>query len=244
VDTEALVQTVQRDNPSVVLVSPTYHNPTGSLLGADGRARIAALAGAGPAVVVELYTASDLTLDDYPVPAPVAAIGGANSTVVVGSLSPLVWSGLRIGWIRAPEHLIASLGQAKAIADLGTSLLPQLVAARLMERVPELRAHRNHELAARCDQAIALLRERMPDFEVARPPGGACLWVGMPTGDAGEFAHVAVRDGVAVLPGQLCSARDGHHDRFRLSFACDPTALVVGVDRLAFAWEDYRRHVR
>lgn len=167
-----------------------------------------------------------------------------NSMVVIGSLSPLVWSGLRVGWIRAPEHLIARLGQAKAISDLGTSLLPQLVAARLMERLPEVRQHRNRELAARCDQAIALLAERMPDFEVTRPHGGACLWVGMPAGDAGEFAHVAVRDGVAVLPGQLCSVRDAHHDRFRLSFAVDPTALVVGIERLAFAWADYRRHVR
>ncbi len=66
-------------------------------------------------------------------------MGNADSMVVIGSMSPMVWSGLRIGWIRAPEHLIASLGQAKAIADLGTPLLAQFVATRLMERLPELR---------------------------------------------------------------------------------------------------------
>jgi len=164
--------------------------------------------------------------------------------VVIGSLSPLVWSGLRIGWIRAPERLIASLGQAKAIADLGTSLLPQLVSARLMERLPELRQQRNRELAARCDQATALVRGLLPDFDVRRPRGGACLWVGMPAGDAGEFAHVALRHGVAVLPGHLCSARGGHHDRLRLSFAYNPTGLGVGIRRLALAWADYRRRAR
>ncbi len=241
-DMEALTHTVQREKPRLVLVSPTHHNPTGSLLGADGRARIAALAEARSAIVVELYASADLSLDDYPVPAPVAAIGNADSMVVIGSLSPLVWSGLRVGWMRAPEHLIARLGQAKAIADLGTSLLSQFVATRLMERLPELRRHRNRELAARCHQAMCLLGEFLPDFEVRRPNGGACLWVGMPAGDAAQFAHVALRDGVALLPGQLCSARGAHHDRLRLSFACDPTRLQVGIERLAFAWGDYRRH--
>lgn len=241
-DTEALTHTVEREKPRLVFVSPTHHNPTGTLLGADGRARIAALAGATSAVVVELYASADLPLNDHPVPAPVAAIGNADSMIVIGSLSPLVWSGLRIGWIRAPEHLIASLGQAKAVADLGTSLLPQFVATRLMERLPELKQHRNRELAGRCRQAMGLLGEVLPDFEVRRPNGGACLWVRMPSGDAGQFAHVALRDGVAVLPGQLCSARGAHQDRLRLSFACDPTRLHVGIERLAFAWTDYRRH--
>jgi len=243
-DTEVLTRTVELESPSLVVVSPTHHNPTGTLVGADGRARIAALAGMRSTVVVELYASADLPLNDYPLPAPVAALGGADSMVVVGSLSPLVWSGLRIGWIRAPEHLIASLGQAKAIADLGTSLLPQLVSARLMERLPELGLHRNRELAARCDQAIGLLREMLPDFEIERPRGGACLWVGMPVGDAGEFATVALRHGVAVLPGHLCSARGAHHDRLRVSFACSPTELRVGIQRLTFAWTDYRRHAR
>lgn len=241
-DTQALAATVHRENPRMVLVSPTHQNPTGSLLGAKGRARIADLAGATSALVVELYASADLTLDVYPVPGPVAVVGNADAMVVIGSLSPLVWSGLRVGWIRAPEHLIASLGHAKAIADLGSPLLSQLVATKLLERLPELAEHRNRELAARCQQALDLMAELLPDFAVRRPEGGGCLWVGMPAGDAAEFAHIALRDGVAVLPGQLCSARGAHHDRLRLSFACDPTYLLVGIERLAFAWADYRRH--
>ncbi len=241
-DIEQLTSIVKRESPRLVLVSPTHQNPTGSLLGAEGRARIAALAGETSALVVELYASADLTLDVYPIPGPVASIGNAESMVVIGSLSPLVWSGLRIGWIRAPEHLIASLGHAKGIADLGTPLLAQLVATRLIERLPDLARHRNHELAARCQQAMALFKELLEDFDVRRPAGGACLWVGMPAGDAGEFAHVALRDGVAVLPGQLCSARGAHHDRLRVAFACDPTFLHIGIERLAFAWADYRRH--
>jgi len=241
-DTEALTATVNRENPRLVLVSPTHQNPTGTLLGADGRARIAALAGATPALVVELYASAELSLGAHPIPAPLAATGNAASMVVIGSLSSLVWSGLRIGWIRAADHVIISLGHAKAIADLGTSLLSQLVATRLLERLPELAEHRNQVLAARCRQAMGLFEELLPDFDVRRPSGGACLWVGMPAGDAGEFAHVALRHGVATLPGPLCSARGGHRDRIRVAFTSDPTSLLVGIERLALAWTDYRRH--
>lgn len=242
VDTEALTHVVERENPRLVLVSPTHHNPTGTLLDADGRARIAALPGIRPVTVIELYASADLPLNDYPIPSPVAAIANADSMVVIGSLSPLVWTGLRVGWVRAPEHLIARLGQAKANADLGTSLLAQFVATRVMQRLPALVENRNRELAARCDQAMDLLNELLPDFDARRPNGGACLWVGMPAGDAGAFAHVALRHGVAILPGQLCSARDAHHDRLRVSFASDAPALLVGMERLASAWNDYRRH--
>lgn len=240
-DVTALSETMESDKPRLALLSPIHHNPTGFLLNADGRTRIAALAGEGDAVIVELYASSDLSLDDHPVPPPVAAIGNADSMIVIGSLSPLVWSGLRVGWIRAPEHLLATLGRAKAVADLGTSLLPQVVALRLMDRQSELRRHRNSELAARCDQAVSLLGRLLPEFEVTRPHGGACLWVGVPAGDASTFGLVALRHGVAVLPGPLCSSTQGHGQRFRMSFACDPTRLLVGIERLAAAWTEYRR---
>lgn len=244
-DVAALTQQVEREKPRLVLVSPTYQNPTGHLLGAEGRADIATLAGARSTIFVELYASADLSLNEaLPAPAPLASMGNADSMVVIGSMSPMVWSGLRIGWIRAPEHLIASLGQAKAIADLGTPLLAQFVATRLMERLPELRQHRTRELATSCAHAMGLLGKRLPDFAVRHPDGGAYLWVGMPAGDASQFALVALRHGVAVLPGSLCSAREAHSDRFRLSFACDPTRLTVGIERLASAWGDYHRYAR
>lgn len=62
-DVAALTQQVEREKPRLVLVSPTYQNPTGHLLGAEGRADIATLAGARSTIFVELYASADLSLN-------------------------------------------------------------------------------------------------------------------------------------------------------------------------------------
>lgn len=237
-------QIVAAESPRLAVLTPTHHNPTGGVLGTEGRARVAGLAGHRGLVVAELYASAELSLDNHRPPPPVAAIGNTESTVVIGSLSAVVWSGLRVGWLRASEDMIALLGEQKAVADLGTPLIPQLVATRLMDRLPELRRLRNAQLEERCRLAIDRLTERIPDFDIARPAGGGCLWFEMPVGQASEFAQVALRYGVAVLPGPLCSARATHQAHLRLAFTGDPTALLVGIERLADAWAVYQAHAR
>ena len=59
-------------------------------------------------VVVEDMTLADLTLDAR-VPPPLAAFTRDVPVLTVGSLSKLFWGGLRVGWIRGPEPLIARL---------------------------------------------------------------------------------------------------------------------------------------
>jgi len=56
----------------------------------------------------------DLALADLcwgPAPSPIAALCGDASVAVVGSLSKVLWGGLRLGFVRAPSlWLCASPG--------------------------------------------------------------------------------------------------------------------------------------
>ena len=54
----------------------------------------------------------------------------------MSSLSKLFWGGLRVGWIRGPEPLIARLARLKVVSDLSGSLLSQSVAVRVLHRAP------------------------------------------------------------------------------------------------------------
>jgi len=103
IDTGLLEETVRVDNPRLAVITPAHHNPTGVVLGSESRTRVAGVAGQRELVVVELYASADLSLDSVPAPPPLGVLGNADSMVVVGSLSTLAWSGLRIGWIRASE---------------------------------------------------------------------------------------------------------------------------------------------
>jgi DNA-binding transcriptional MocR family regulator len=120
--------------PALVYLIPTFHNPTGLLLPAAARLDIVALARPHPDVTfIDDLTMVDLPFDDAPPPPPLAALAPALPNVVtVGSFSKNYWGGLRTGWVRAPEGIIARLAAAKAAADLGSPPAQQAIVAALV----------------------------------------------------------------------------------------------------------------
>ena len=154
-------------------------------------------------------------------------------------MSTLFWSGLRIGWVRGPEHLISRLGRLKATADLGTSFIDQLVASRLLESVIEVKKFRCSELAVRRNLLAEHLNRLLSDWSWRRAPGGTCLWVKLPRGDTGELSQVALRHGVLILPGTSFSPNGEWQSWLRLPFVLEARRLKIGIERLAKAWDEY-----
>ncbi len=113
--------------------------------------------------------------------------------ISIGSISKLFWAGLRVGWLRAPKMVINRLTRLKVVNDLGSGLLGQVLAARLLERLDEARSIRQNELVSGLDYLTALLQQHLPSWSWSRPAGGLFLWVRLPEGDAGEFSQLALR---------------------------------------------------
>jgi DNA-binding transcriptional MocR family regulator len=236
---------LNRTRPRLVYLTPTFNNPTGTLLPAADRARLAQLAAEFQVPMVEDLTVADLAFDAVP-PQPVAASPG-GVVVTVGSASKLFWGGLRVGWVRAPRHLVERLARLKAVADIGTSVPSQLAAARLLPQAEEVRERRRDELRGRRDLLVALLEELLPAWTWRLPAGGVSLWARLPGGGAAEFAAVALRHGVAVVPGPYFAPPGAGlpwADRLRLPFTLEGPQLETGVRRLARAWQDHQRAAR
>jgi DNA-binding transcriptional MocR family regulator len=161
--------------------------------------------------------------------------------LTIGSLSKLAWPGLRVGWVRAPEPIIERLARLKSANDLGSPLLTQAIAVRLLAAIDQIRLLRRRQLKPRRDLMAGLLRESLPDWKFRVPAGGLFLWVKLPAGDAREFAQVALRHGTLILPGPAMSAAEQHASFIRLPFLADDEMLRTGVRRLAAAWRDYQR---
>jgi len=70
--------------------------------------------------------------------------------------------------------------------------------------------------------------------------GGLFLWVKLPSGDSREFAQVALRHGVLILPGPTMSAAGQHAPFIRVPFLAEPKSLRAGVRRLSAAWREYQ----
>jgi DNA-binding transcriptional MocR family regulator len=160
--------------------------------------------------------------------------------LTIGSLSKLAWPGLRVGWVRAPEPIIERLARLKSANDLGSPLLTQAIAVRLLGAIDQIRLLRRRELKPRRELMAGLLRKFLPDWKFRLPGGGLFLWVKLPAGDSREFAQVALRHGALILPGPSMSAAEHHAPFIRLPYLAEDEMLRTGVQRLSAAWRDYQ----
>lgn len=231
---EALTRTPAR----LLYLMPTFQNPTGALMPERARRELARLCDERRLPLVEDHTLSDLSLGAEP-PPPVAAFSKSGLVMTVGSLSKLFWGGLRIGWIRAPEPLLARLLRVKLTLDLGCSLPSALLAVKLLSRADRAKRTRRREVRTLYERLVSLLKRHLPSWSFVPPAGGLSLWVRLPHGDADSFAQVALRHGVSVVPGTLASPTGGCSDHVRLPFVLEPGRMTEGVERLARAWEAF-----
>ncbi|HEY7484197.1 MAG TPA: PLP-dependent aminotransferase family protein [Streptosporangiaceae bacterium] len=234
-DVDAAARVMADHQPALAYVIPTYQNPTGTVLPPLARRRLVEAAAAADVPLVDDEALADLTLSGQP-PEPLAAFGDVIS---VGSLSKVVWGGLRIGWIRASGPLISRLARLKAIHDLGTDVPAQLAAAALLPDLDALRDRQIARLRVGHDHLRAELAARLPSWDCPPALGGQTLWVRLPYGDGASFAQVAMRHGVAVLPGGSVDSLGGSDACLRLHFMTSRDRLTEAVRRLAAAWQAY-----
>jgi DNA-binding transcriptional MocR family regulator len=238
-DLDRLEHVVRTHSPAMAYLIPTHHNPTGLVMPAGDRHRVARLAAAHPdTLFIDDMTLAELPLRDGPRPAPLAALSPQQPNLVsIGSLSKLYWGGLRTGWIRASPGLIGRVAATKAAADLGSAAFGQAIAAALLNGWhDDIVKWREQWLRARHDALASALRTHLPDWTWPEPDGGLSLWVRLPGPiDSGAFAQAALRNGIAVVPGRLLSATGQASEYIRLAFTQPPPTLTRSVLALARA---------
>jgi DNA-binding transcriptional MocR family regulator len=224
--------------PALAYVISTFHNPTGSVLPALARRALVEAAAAAGVPLIDDEVLAELAFGREELPPPLAAYGG--TVISVGSLSKLVWGGLRVGWVRAPEALAGRLARLRAVQDLGGNVPAQLAAVGLLPVLDSLAQRWAASRQARHDHLRAELGRYLPDWEAPAVPGGQTLWVRLPRGDGVSFAQAALRHGVAVLPGGGLDPSGRSDDHLRIHFLTSPAELTEAVRRLRDAWRGYR----
>ena len=233
-----LLDVVRQVGPSLALLIPDFHNPTGHLMPDASRERVTReLAQAGTTPVID-ESLIDLPLDGQAMPAPFAA--HSREAVTVGSLSKPFWGGLRVGWVRAPHGAMDALVRSRLSLDLGTPLLEQLVAVDLLETGEAFLQHRREQLRLARDAALAAVAEHLPEWQVRKPGGGLSLWCELPEDKArtSDLVPYAAGRDVVIVPGPSF-APEGGLDRFlRIPYTNSPRVLEDAIARIAVAWRD------
>jgi DNA-binding transcriptional MocR family regulator len=236
---DQLEDLIVRSDPRLLYLAPHFHNPTGTVLPADRRATIAELSASRRLPVLEDLAMADVALEDVDLPPAIAAFDTDAPIYTLGSTAKLYWAGLRVGWVRSPREATSRTLAVKTVADLGSPLVSQLLAVRLLERREEVQAERRAELRPRRDHLAGLLRSQLPEWSFRVPAGGLSLWCTLPRGNAEEFAELAGRHGVVVVPGPALSVDEGNRRSLRIVFAGPEADLDEGVRRLTQAWTGY-----
>lgn len=234
-DLDAIAGVLAKRTPRLVHVMPDHHNPTGLVMPDHERAAYARLLAKHGATAVVDEAHHTLRLDGAPPQRPFASY--AKDAITVGSASKSVWGGLRLGWIRAPHHLVDQLTRARVGLDLGAPVLEQLVLTRLVtgEFDAVLAAHRDR-LRVQRDALMAALAKDLPDWTFRRPAGGMVLWCHLPQAGATALSIEAERHGVLVAPGPSFAPEGGLDRYLRFPYTVTAPELEEAVRRVAAAW--------
>ncbi|WP_210366801.1 PLP-dependent aminotransferase family protein [Bacillus sp. REN3] len=216
---------------SVLYCHPTFHNPTGALMGSERRKELLKLAERMRLPIIEDDVYGDLWLD-APSPPPIKSFDREGNVLYLGSLSKSLAPGLRIGWLVGPEPVIDRLADLKMQTDYGSSSLSQRVASKWLvngfyqEHLNKIRG----ELRRRREVLLSALETHLGDVaEWESPAGGFFIWVKINRDIPVAVLHSkAMAKGVLLNPGRMYSSNKLQY--LRLSYANAPVdELIKGI---------------
>ncbi len=214
-----LAREIARHPVRALIVTPTVQNPTGACMPDASRLELLALARRQGVTIIEDDVYGDLYFGERR-PSSLSALDPEADVIYCTSFSKTLAPGLRVGWLAPGRHL----DRARRLKLSGTITSPaisQLTLAKYLasgayeRHLRRLRPRLRTQLGA---ARRALAAWRLPGIEVTDPAGGFLLWVRLPRGiDAVAVAGEALRQGIAVMPGTLCTLGSGYRDCLRLN---------------------------
>ncbi len=248
-DLERLEAILKEDKRvKLVYVIPTFQNPSGRVMSLEKRKGLLSLAEKYHFMILEDNPYYDLRYEGEPVPT-IKNMDDKGYVVYCGSFSKVLAPGIRVGYVTAPDWMIAKLTVAKQLSDVHTNLLMQMTVDRYMR---EIGLDRHIEDILRInvrkrDLMLAALEENCRGFmDIERPFGGLFIWAVLPEGyDGTRLCRIAGSYKVAAVPGASFCVDDAKpYPAIRLNFSL-PTAEQIekGCALLGKACEAYRKEV-
>ncbi len=235
-DVAALAVLLDRTTAKFLYTIPDHQNPAGVSMSTERRHELVALARRHGLLILEDVAYRELGFDDNRRP----SLWSLAPDVVaqLGTFSKTFTPGFRMGWVAAPEALVAKLVLAKQNSDqctgaMGQRLLEDYGGSGLLDRQIE-RARTLY--ARRCGLLLEAMDKHLPDgFGWTVPHGGFFTWVTAPDSlDLVDLYDRAIEAGVAYVPG-VPFYPDGQRGRseMRLSFSrVADTDIAEAVRRL------------
>lgn len=241
-DLDCLELALARTRPCVLYTMPSFHNPTGVTMSQKHRERLLALCERFRVPILEDGFEEDMKFFGRAI-RPIKAMDAHGIVIYVGTLSKVVFPGLRIGWIAAEGPCARRLGALMRVSTLSGNVLAQAAVERFCSegRYDVYVRHLHATFRKRMTALLRGLDSHIPSgsMQWTRPAGGSTLWarvVGVLGTEEHKLIDCASREGVALTVGSGFFATPSRELHFRLSIARVQTHQIdEGCRRLARA---------
>ncbi|MGE7940451.1 PLP-dependent aminotransferase family protein [Lysinibacillus xylanilyticus] len=233
---EDLLSLYKKHRIKMIFLNPYFQNPTGSLLNKKKKEAILDISSKFGIPVVEDDPYS-LTAFSGEKISTLKSMDRNGNVLYISSLSKIVASGLRIGWIIGPTSVIERLSDAKQQVDFGHSSYTQWIANDFLES-ENFNIHIKRlikELEKRRDKIIKSLDTYLKDLvEYSIPQGGIHIWCKiLKNYNETQLLEESIKRGVIYVPGSTLGSKDGF---VRFTFAKeDEDSIDEGIKRFAEA---------
>ncbi|MFE6167798.1 PLP-dependent aminotransferase family protein [Viridibacillus arvi] len=236
INIEDLQSLYKKHRIKMLFLNPDFQNPTGSLMNLKKREAILDITSklGIPVVEDDPYSLTAFSGDKIPT---LRSIDKNGNVLYISSLSKIVASGLRIGWIIGPTSVIERLSDAKQQIDFGHSSYTQWIANDFIES-ENFNFHIKSlikELEKRRDKIIKSLDDYLSgQVEYSIPQGGIHIWCKiLKNFNEIQLLEESIKRGVIYVPGSTMGSKNGY---VRFTFAReDEDSIDEGIKRFAEA---------
>jgi len=222
-DLQVLEEQLKQHPARLFFTNPILHNPTGSSLSFEQAFQLLGLLQRHGVQIIEDDVSRLLTAGQAPV---LAAMGGVNQVIYVGSFSKSIAPSTRVGYVVGSAPLIEALASRKMALGLTT---PELM-ERLVHQVVSGGRYQQHVngMQTKLMQAHHHFYEQCEvlDMQVwAQPYAGLFAWARLPasvrtrTASTVQLAQRALQSGIWLAPGSYFYPQGDDHGWMRFNVA-------------------------
>lgn len=237
-DLDELAQAIRKHDPRLIIINPTFHNPTGHSVPLEQRYGLLELARNSGTPILEDDHSPEIRFRGDPLP-PLRALPGAEELVYyTRGFGKTFIPGVRLGFLLPRRSGLQGCLAIKATTDLQSpALLQGALAAYLQQTdwrayLARLRAR----YGERQEQLFEILTTTLGDYgRLSLPDGGLNLWLELSGAiNVRDVYFNAVRRGVAFAVADSFSFRPDRPSALRIAFGLtDPKDYAEGARRLA-----------
>jgi len=212
----------ENKKPRYIYTIPTIQNPTGTIMSVEKRKGLIDLSKKYMIPIFEDDCYADLIYEKKRPPA-IKSFDDEGYVIYCGSFSKSIAPALRVGYLVADWNVLSRILPYKT--DAGSGSLEQMALAEFCKNnfsshVNKLRSELKKKSDAICD-ALDKYFGSTADYQ--KPDGGIFIWVEMPEEvDTSRLYEIAIKQGVAINPGQEWSINPNGKRKMRLCYG-NPT---------------------